>query len=246
MEVMSCRSTGCRGESVRSGATNMDAKKAAGEKAAEYISDGMRIGLGTGSTVYWTIVRLGERVKEGLRIEAVPTSVQTEKLAQEAGIPLLPIASLQAPLDLTVDGADEVSPKEELIKGGGGALLREKMIASFSARFIVVVDHSKCVPVLGRFPLPVEVVPFGWEITSKQLGQMGCEPVLRMRDGAPFVTDNGNFVIDCRFGSIPNPGELSVELNKLPGVVENGLFVHMADLIVIGHSDGTVRTKSTS
>ncbi|MCP3776289.1 ribose-5-phosphate isomerase RpiA [Paenibacillus sp. MZ04-78.2] len=224
----------------------MDGKKAAGEKAAEYISDGMRIGLGTGSTVYWTILRIGELVKEGLRIEAVPTSVQTEKLAREAGIPLIPLAQLQAPLDLTVDGADEVSPKDELIKGGGGALLREKMIASFSDRFIVVVDHSKCVPELGRFPLPVEVVPFGWEITSKQLGQLGCEPVLRMRDGAPFVTDNGNYVIDCRFGSIPNAGELSVELNKLPGVVENGLFVNMADLIVVGHPDGTVRTKSGS
>ncbi|MCP1311338.1 ribose-5-phosphate isomerase RpiA [Paenibacillus tyrfis] len=221
----------------------MDGKKAAGEKAAEYISDGMRIGLGTGSTVYWTILRIGELVKEGLRIEAVP-SVQTEKLAREVGIPLLLPARLQAPLDLTVDGADEVSPKDELIKGGGGALLREKMIASFSDRFIVVVDHSKCVPVLGRFPLPVEVVPFGWEMTSRQLGQMGCEPVLRMRDGAPFVTDNGNYVIDCQFGSIPNPGELTVELNKLPGVVENGLFVNMADLIVVGHPDGTVRTKS--
>ncbi|XOK61543.1 ribose-5-phosphate isomerase RpiA [Paenibacillus elgii] len=224
----------------------MDAKKAAGEKAAEYISDGMRIGLGTGSTVYWTILRLGELVKEGLQIEAVPTSVQTEKLAREAGIPLLPLAQLQAPLDLTVDGADEVSPKDELIKGGGGALLREKMIASFSDRFIVVVDHSKCVPVLGQFPLPVEVVPFGWEMTSKQLGQMGCEPILRIRDGAPFVTDNDNYVIDCRFGSIPNPGELTVELNKLPGVVENGLFVNMADLIVVGYPDGTARTKSGS
>ncbi|MFB6364177.1 ribose-5-phosphate isomerase RpiA [Paenibacillus elgii] len=224
----------------------MDAKKAAGEKAAEYISDGMRIGLGTGSTVYWTILRIGELVKEGLRIEAVPTSVQTEKLAREAGIPLLSLARLSSPLDVTVDGADEVSPKDELLKGGGGALLREKMIASFSSRFIVVVDHSKCVPALGRFPLPVEVVPFGWEMTSRQLEQMGCEPVLRLRNGAPYVTDNGNYVIDCRFGSIPNPGELSVELNKLPGVVENGLFVNMADLIVVGNPDGTVRTKSRS
>jgi ribose 5-phosphate isomerase A len=223
----------------------IDAKKAAGESAAEYVRDGMRIGLGTGSTVYWTLVKIGEMVKDGLQIQAIATSQQTEKLALQLGIPLLEPSGIVHKLDLAIDGADEVSANFDLIKGGGGALLREKMIAAFSSRFIVVVDHSKCVDHLGKFPLPVEVVPFGWELTSRHIAHLGCKPTLRRMDEAPFVTDNGNYILDCQFSSIPNPSEINTELNRVPGVVEHGLFVDMADRVIVGHSDGTVQKKLT-
>jgi ribose 5-phosphate isomerase A len=221
----------------------MEAKKAAGEKAAEYVKEGMLIGLGTGSTVYWTLRKLSEMVKQGFQIQAVPSSKQTERYAIELGIPLLEISKLNNKLALTIDGADEMNPNFDLIKGGGGALLREKMIASFSSRYIVIVDHSKCVSTLGTFPLPVEVVPFGWEMTSKQIANLGCIPSLRKMNQTPFVTDNGNYILDCQFPTIPNPSELNKELNKLPGVVENGLFVNMTDIVVVGHSDGSVEVK---
>jgi ribose 5-phosphate isomerase A len=219
----------------------VDSKKAAGEKAAEYVKHGMKIGLGTGSTVYWTIVRLGEMVKEGLRIEAIPTSAQTEKLAIEFGIPLFkPFPSMKK-LDLTIDGADEVSSDVNLIKGGGGALLREKMLASYSSVYITVVDHSKCVSELGHFPLPVEVTQFGWELTSIQIARLGCAPTLRMINEVPFLTDNGNYLLDCPFETITNPAEMTVKLNKIPGVTENGLFVNMTNILIVGRADGMVR-----
>jgi ribose 5-phosphate isomerase A len=222
----------------------MDPKRAAGERAAEYVKDGMRIGLGTGSTVYWTLIKLGEMVHEGLRIQAVPTSRQTEKLALQFGIPLLELSRIEGELDLAIDGADEVSSRLDLIKGGGGALLREKMIATFSARFIVVVDHSKCVSELGVFALPVEVVPFGWEMTAIQLTKFSCTPALRRVNKEPFVTDNGNYIMDCQFSTIPNPAELNTRLNMVPGVVDNGLFVGMTDILLAGHPDGTVHQQS--
>jgi ribose 5-phosphate isomerase A len=219
----------------------MDSKRAAGEKAAEYVKNGMKIGLGTGSTVYWTIVRLGEMVKEGLRIQAMPTSEQTEKLALELGIPILkPYLSMKK-LDLTIDGADEVSSDVNLIKGGGGALLREKMIASYSSVYITVVDHSKCVSELGQFPLPVEVTRFGWELTSIQIARLGCAPTLRMSNEVPFLTDNGNYLLDCPFETITNPAEMAVKLNRIPGVAENGLFVNMTNILIVGRADGKVR-----
>ncbi|WP_337099207.1 ribose-5-phosphate isomerase RpiA [Paenibacillus sp. YIM B09110] len=220
----------------------MDGKKLAGEKAAAYVENGMVVGLGTGSTVYWTIMKLGERVREGLRIQGVPTSRRTEELALELGIPLLDLAEVDE-IDLTIDGADESDGDLNLIKGGGGALLREKLVASVSRRFIVVADESKWVASLGKFPLPVEVVPFGWELTRRQLGKLGCDPVLRMAGNEIYVTDNGNYIIDCHFGVIKDAKSLSETLNKWPGVVENGLFVNMAERIVLGYTDGSVEER---
>lgn len=207
-------------------------KQAVGEKAAEFVKDDMIVGLGTGSTVYYTILKLGERVKNGLRIQGVPTSKETEKLARQIGIPLVTLADVNK-LDLTIDGADEVDNQFALIKGGGGALLREKIIAKASEQFIVVADSTKLVQTLGAFPLPVEVVRFGWEMTAKHMRDLGCVPRLRLlEDHTPFITDNGNYIMDCHFQEIKRPHELEVALNMIPGVVENGLFNHMTSRVI--------------
>jgi len=217
----------------------MDAKKLAGEKAIQFIENDMIVGLGTGSTVYWTILKLGELVKQGLNIKGVPTSKQTEQLANELGIPLVGLSSIDQ-IDLTVDGADEANPDFVLIKGGGGALLREKMVASISKRMIVVMDETKYVANLGKFSLPVEVTQFGWEMTRRQISALGCEPTLRCKNNHPFITDNGNYILDCDFGKIHDAKNLNHTLNMIPGVVENGLFVNMADTMVIGNRNGHV------
>ncbi|KSU88651.1 MULTISPECIES: ribose-5-phosphate isomerase RpiA [Priestia] len=207
-------------------------KQAVGEKATEFVKDDMIVGLGTGSTVYYTILKLGERVKNGLRIQGVPTSKETEKLARQIGIPLVTLEDVNK-LDLAIDGADEVDNQFALIKGGGGALLREKMIAKASEQFIVVADSTKLVQTLGAFPLPVEVVRFGWEMTAKHMRDLGCVPRLRLlEDHTPFITDNGNYIIDCHFQEIKRPHELEVALNMIPGVVENGLFNHMTSRVI--------------
>jgi ribose 5-phosphate isomerase A len=218
------------------------AKRRAGAWAAELVADGMDVGLGTGSTVYWALHRLGERVREGLGIRGIPTSRRTEELARSLGIPLTSFADVGA-LDLTIDGADEIDPRLDLIKGGGGALLREKIVAAASRRLIVIADGSKLVPVLGGRPLPVEVIPFGYEIAARRVAALGCVPALRLADGQPFVTDSGNYILDCAFGAIPDPASIQRELKLLPGIVETGLFVGMADLAVIGTSDG-IETRS--
>ncbi|WP_284642528.1 ribose-5-phosphate isomerase RpiA [Paenibacillus silviterrae] len=220
----------------------MDAKKIAGKQAVEFVKDGMIVGLGTGSTAYWAIMKIGKLVKDGLRIRAVCTSSNTEQLAAQLGIPIMDINEVDR-IDLTIDGADEVDPQYQLIKGGGGALFREKLVASASSQFIVIVDESKCVSSLGRFPLPVEVAPFGWNITNKQLMQLGCQTQLRRAEQSPYITDNGNYIIDCRFGVISNPEELSIRLNGIPGVVENGLFVNRTDILIVGSQSGVVQTK---
>lgn len=218
----------------------MNGKQAAGEQAAQLVKDNMIVGLGTGSTVYWTIMKLGELSRKGLTFRGVPTSVQTEKLALSLGIPLVGLDEINE-IDLTIDGADEVNPNLELIKGGGGALLREKMVASVSRRFVVVADESKYVDRLGKFPLPVEVVQFGWQMTQKQIERLyPCRTEQRMAEGKPYVTDNGNYIIDCYFGEIENPSEVNLALNQIPGVVENGLFTAMANQVIIGNNDGTV------
>ncbi|KIL35531.1 ribose 5-phosphate isomerase [Cohnella kolymensis] len=217
----------------------MDAKQIAGEKAAEYVKDEMVVGLGTGSTVYWTIVKLGQLVKNGLKMKGVPTSTKTEELARSLGIPLIDINNAKK-IDLAIDGADEVDAEFNLIKGGGGALLREKMIASLAERFLVVVDETKCVKTLGSFPLPVEIVPFGWQMTRNRIDGLGCESKLRTAGRAPYITDNGNFILDCGFDEIHDANGLNLELNRIPGVVENGLFVNMTDAIVIGRNRGKV------
>lgn len=209
----------------------MDDKKVVGEKAVEYVKDGMVVGLGTGSTVFHTISKLGELVGKGLSIKGIPTSNQTEKLAIEVGIPLVTFNEIEQ-IDLAIDGADEVDDEFNLIKGGGGALLREKIIAKAAKSFIVIADSHKRVNKLGAFPLPVEVVPFGYEMTMKHIQDLGCSPKLRQSNGIPFLSDNGNYIFDCSFPLIEHPGELEKSLNLIPGVVENGLFVGMADKVI--------------
>jgi ribose 5-phosphate isomerase A len=212
-------------------------KQMVGEKAAEFVKDGMIVGLGTGSTVFYTIQKLGQLVNEGLSIKAVPTSIQTERLAREVGITLVDFTELER-FDLAIDGADEVDGNLDLIKGGGGALLREKIIAYAAREFIVVADSSKLVNRLGAFHLPVEVVPFGMEMTERHLKALGGLPRLRASDGTLFKTDNGNFIFDCDFGFIENAGELENAINMIPGVVENGLFVGMADKVITVDKQG--------
>jgi ribose 5-phosphate isomerase A len=213
----------------------VDAKRRAGERAVEFVEDGMAVGLGTGTTAYWAVARLGERVRdEGLRVRCVPTSRRTEEQARALGIPLVSLG--EAPeLDIALDGADEIGPGLALVKGGGGALLREKLVASAARRFVVIADASKRVELLGRFPLPVEVVPFGWELTARRVGRVvNVEPALRRGErGGPYVTDNGNFVLDCRCGEILDPARTERELKALTGVVECGLFVGMAEFAVV-------------
>jgi ribose 5-phosphate isomerase A len=215
-------------------------KKAAGEKATDFIESGMTVGLGTGSTAYWAIEKIGRMVAAGLQIKAVATSRQSEEQAGRLGIPLTSFAELVR-IDVDIDGADEVDDQRNLIKGGGGALLREKIIACASTMMIVVVDDTKLVSRLGRFPLPVEVVPFGWELTVRKLQAAGCRTSVRMKDDAFFITDNGNYIIDCHFEAIASPAELQDHLNQIPGVVENGLFVGMASTVIAGYPDGHTR-----
>jgi ribose 5-phosphate isomerase A len=222
----------------------MDAKRIAAEYAADTVENNMLVGLGTGSTAYWAIARLAERVREGLQIQAIATSQTSEEQARQSGIPLMTFAELgNRQLDVTIDGADEANLDFQLIKGGGGALLREKIVAAASKRMIVVVDSSKLVDVLGKFPLPVEIVPFGAEQTIRHLRELGALPKLRLNEHGPFLTDNGNYIVDCAFSEIVNPSRLSDLLNAIPGVVENGLFVGMADAIVAGYPDGRVEYK---
>lgn len=223
----------------------MNLKKIAAERAAEYIQDGMKVGLGTGSTAYFAICRLGERVREGLQIQAVATSEASDKLAREWGIPIIPFDQIGR-LDITIDGADEVDPDFNLIKGGGGALLREKIVAANSDKLIIVADGSKAVQQLGQFPLPVEVVPFASEWTFQALEKLGCRPEWRMKEDERYLTDNGNLIADCRMESIVNAAELNVQLNMLPGVVDNGLFVDMADTVILAKDDGSIDERHRS
>jgi len=218
----------------------LEAKRAAAEQAVEYVQDGMIVGLGTGSTAYWAILKLGRRVKEGLDIKTVATSVQSEQLALELGIPVLSLSEVSE-IDLTIDGADEVDSDCNLIKGGGGALLREKIVAAASKELIVVVDHTKQVQSLGEFHLPVEIVPFGADLTQRKLQKLGCVPHLRLNRNKPFVTDNGNYIVDCDFMEIGHAEELETSLNMIPGVVENGLFTRLATKVIVGFPDGSVR-----
>lgn len=219
-----------------------DHKRSAALKALELVSDGMRLGLGTGSTAAMFVEALGERVAGGLNVTGVPTSQATRAQAEALGIPLA--EPDEAELDLTVDGADEIDATLNLIKGGGGALLREKIVAASSRRMIVVADASKRVETLGRFPLPVEIIPFGARSTIRRIAeaarQIDCEGeiVLRRSGNEPLVTDNGNWIVDCHFGAIPAPADLAVVLAIVPGVVEHGLFVALCTGAIIGGPDG--------
>ena len=212
-------------------------KKAAAVRAAGYVEDGMTVGLGTGSTAKYLVLELGRRVAEGLSIRGVPTSVQTAQLAESVGIPLPNPAEVRG-IDLTIDGADELDGALRLIKGGGGALLREKIVAANSDRMIVIADASKKVGTLGAFPLPVEVVRFSYEWTTAKIATLGAAPVLRLTDsGAPFRTDGGNFILDIPFGKIDDPEQVADALSKIPGVVEHGLFIGLATRAILGDGD---------
>ena len=213
-------------------------KKIAAEKAAEEIREAMVVGLGTGSTVYYALLKIGEMVRDGLNIIGIPTSSGTEKIATEQGIPLSTLAAHPI-IELTIDGADDVDVHLNLIKGGGAALVREKIIANVSRRILIVVDESKVSRVLGTsFALPVEIVQFGWEATKRSVDQICGQSELRGGIQKPLITDNGNYILDCHFDGIPEPEKVELQLNNIPGVVENGIFVNRADKIIIGTSSG--------
>ncbi|GGD45878.1 ribose-5-phosphate isomerase RpiA [Sinisalibacter lacisalsi] len=223
------------------------AKFVAAKKAVDFVEDKMRVGLGTGSTAAWMVRALGERVREeGLSIVGVPTSTRTAELAAQVGIKVVSLDEARW-LDLTIDGADEFDDDLNLIKGGGGALLQEKIVATASDTMVVITDPSKHVEHLGAFPLPVEVVPFGWQTTKALIEEsldsmdvLGRSGTLRMNGEAPFVTDEGNHIVDLHLQRIEDARKLSLVLNQIPGVVENGLFIDICDRVVIGHQDGRV------
>jgi ribose 5-phosphate isomerase A len=216
----------------------LDLKQVAGERAVEYVREGMVVGLGTGSTVYFTIKRLGMMVAEGFDIIGIPTSIQTEKIAKDSGIRLSNLEE-HPEIDVTIDGADEVDPNLDLIKGMGGALLREKIVASVSKMEIIVVDPSKMVDILGtKSPLPVEVSPYGWKSCHERLKKFGCDAELRMKQDAVYRSDNNNYIVDCTFERIEDPRTLESEINNIPGVLENGLFLGITDVVILGTEDG--------
>jgi ribose 5-phosphate isomerase A len=223
------------------------AKFVAAKRAVAYVQDGMKVGLGTGSTAAWMVRCLAERVREdGLQISGVPTSTRTAELGRQLGLKIITLDEARW-LDLTIDGTDEYDPDLNLIKGGGGALLQEKIVATASDRMIVIADATKMVEHLGAFPLPVEIVPFGWQTTKALVEEMldsldviGQTGSLRMNRDTPFVTDEGNYILDLHLGRIGNPRQLSMVLNQVPGVVENGLFIDICDIVVTGHGDGRV------
>ncbi len=226
------------------------AKFVAAKRAVDFIEDGMRVGLGTGSTAAWMVRCLGELVREdGLKISGVPTSTRTAELARQVGINVLTLDEAKW-LDVTIDGADEFDADLNLIKGGGGALLQEKIVATASDQMIVIADVAKEVANLGAFPLPIEVIPFGWQTTKALVEEMlisldvlGRDASLRMNGDAPFVTDEGNHILDLHLNRIANPRQLALVVNQIPGVVENGLFIDICDVVVIGHGDGKVEVR---
>jgi ribose 5-phosphate isomerase A len=226
------------------------AKQVAAKRSVDFVEDGMRVGLGTGSTAAHMMRALGDLVRdEGLRIRGVPTSTRTADLAREVGIEVVTLDAARW-LDLTIDGADEVDGNLDLIKGGGGALLHEKVVAAASDRMVVIADVAKEVETLGAFPLPVEVIPFGWRTTTALVEELlinmdvlGRDAVRRGTGDAPFVTDEGNYIIDLHLARIGDPHRLSMALNQVPGVVENGLFLDMCDVLILGYGDGRVETR---
>lgn len=226
---------------------NDDCKKNAATYAADLVKKGMIVGLGSGSTVSWLIQELGARLRTGLEIRAVPTSKETERLARKQRIKLVDLNSISE-IALTIDGADEITADGTLIKGGGGALLQEKMVAAASRKLVIIADHSKMVKTLGRFPLPVEVVPFGFKQVSKYIrANTSCKKVtLRKKQSRPFITDHGHYILDCHFGKITDAKKLNDLLHQMPGVVETGLFIGMASGVITGEADGSIREMSFS
>ncbi|SMY09522.1 ribose-5-phosphate isomerase RpiA [Flavimaricola marinus] len=229
------------------------AKFVAAKRATQYVETGMRVGLGTGSTAAWLVRCLGEMVRdEGLRIKGVPTSSRTAALARDVGIEVISLDEAKW-LDVTIDGADEYDSNLNLIKGGGGALLQEKIVATASDQMVVIADISKQVETLGAFPLPIEVIPFGWQTTKALVEEtlismdvLGRTTTLRMNGEVPFVTDEGNHIIDLHLNRIGHARQLSLVLNQIPGVVENGLFIDICDVVVIGYGDGKVEVRDVN
>lgn len=218
-------------------------KQAAAHAAVELIEPGMVVGLGSGSTATFAIQYLGERVRNGLKIVGIPTSQKTKELAQQLGIPLTTLRENPI-IDTDIDGADEIDPKLNLIKGGGGALLREKVIASASKRFIVVAESVKLVDRLGKFPLPVEVIPFAEPLVRRRIEALGAQVALRkLPDGSPYLTDEGHHILDCNFGELPDPAALNTRLREIPGVVEHGLFIGLAEMAFVGKAGTVVHVK---
>jgi ribose 5-phosphate isomerase A len=211
---------------------NDQEKEAAARASLRFIRDGQVVGLGTGSTAAFFIRLLGEQVRDGLRIRGIPTSDRSKELALSLGIPLTTLEECQE-IAVTVDGADEVDPELRLIKGGGGALLREKVVASATKQLVIVADATKRVPVLGKFPLPVEVIQFAQALVAKRIAALGAEVRLRKENGIPFVTDEYNHILDCHFGEIPDADGLARQLSDMPGVVEHGLFIGMASTVLL-------------
>jgi ribose 5-phosphate isomerase A len=214
-----------------------DAKKRAAESALQFIQGASVVGLGTGSTAKFAIEAIAALIRDGARLKAVATSIATAALAGQLGIPLVDLNDV-AEIDVTIDGADEIDPGFNMIKGGGGALTREKLVALASRKRVIIADESKLVDVLGRTrPLPVEVLPFSWRMSSRLLEKLGCKPILRQSREAAFVTDNGNYILDCECSPIREPRETERQIRLIPGVIESGLFVDIADIIVIGFQD---------
>ena len=226
------------------------AKFVAAKRAVDFVENGMRVGLGTGSTAAWMVRCLGELVREdGLKIKGVPTSTRTAAHASDVGIEVISLDEAKW-LDLTIDGADEFDGDLNLIKGGGGALLQEKIVATASDQMIVIADVGKEVEALGAFPLPIEVIPFGWQTTRALVEEMlismdvlGRDVTLRMNGDRPFITDEGNHILDLHLNRIGNARQLAMVLNQVPGVVENGLFIDICDVVIVGYGDGRVETR---
>jgi ribose 5-phosphate isomerase A len=221
-----------------------DLEKAAAARASlRFVRDGMTLGLGTGSTAAHAVRFLGEQVGAGLKVRGIPTSVHTQELAASLGIPLTTLDECQQ-IDVDIDGADEFDPQLHLIKGGGGALLREKIIASASQQVVIIADSSKQVAVLGEFPLPVEVIPFAQPLVAKRITALGATVKLRQdTKGNPFITDEGHHILDCSFGQIPDPPTLARKLSDMPGVVEHGLFIDLATVVLCAKGENVAELR---
>lgn len=220
----------------------INTKQAAAEHAVSFIQNGMIVGLGTGSTAAYAIQKMGELVASNrLHIRAIATSQRSEDMARQLGIPIVSFEEISH-IDITIDGADEVDKDLNLIKGGGGALLREKIVAVNSRKMIVVVDETKMVKHLGQFPLPVEVVPFALTVVKRELEKLNCKATQRMNGEQPYFTDNGNYILDCAFGQIDHAPALHSTIKAMVGVVDNGLFIDLASMVVAAYSDGRIQT----
>ncbi|BFU95075.1 MAG: Ribose-5-phosphate isomerase A [Nitrospira sp.] len=221
-------------------------KRSAALKALDYVKDGMVVGLGTGSTAKEFVIALGAKAASGMKLRAVPTSRETAVLADRSGITLLD-ENDHWPIDVAVDGADQVDPSFNLIKGGGGALLKEKIVAALAKQFIVLIDYTKRVPVLGKtFPLPIEIVPFGWHNTARTIEALTrSRVILREQAGSPFRTESGNLIVDVHMAQIDDPRDLEAALHCIPGIVDTGLFVDRTDVLIVGTPQGVETYHAT-